>query len=97
LVSDLISQLTVLGRDGNIDPDNHQRLMDALDASSALPQLQPQPQDQNPFGGMNEFMVPNFAGPNKADGKDMHRSCPQENQNYRDDPENSTRDLFKFG
>jgi hypothetical protein len=94
LVSDLISQLTVLGRDGNIDADTHQRLMDALDAASALPQ--PQPQDQNTFGGMNDFMVPTFEGPNQADGEDRRRSTPRENQNYCDDRENSPRDVFKF-
>jgi hypothetical protein len=97
LVSDLISQLTGLGRDGNIDPDTHQRLMDALDAASALPKPQPQPQDQNPFGGMNEFMVVSSEGPNQADGEDRRRSYVQENQNYRDDHENSPRDVFKFG
>jgi septal ring-binding cell division protein DamX len=94
LVSDLISQLTVLGRDGNIDADTHQRLMDALDAASALPQ--PQPQDQNTFGGMNDFMVPTYEGPNQADGEDRRRSTPRENQNYCDDRENSPRDVFKF-
>jgi transcriptional/translational regulatory protein YebC/TACO1 len=41
MVSDLIQQLTVLGRDGNIDPNTHQRLMNALDAASNGPQPQP--------------------------------------------------------
>jgi hypothetical protein len=75
LVTDLISQLTVLGRDGNIDPDTHERLMTALDEASNIPQRQPQPQDQNPFRGMNESEVidagpfPHFSpNPNESMG-----------------------------
>jgi transcriptional/translational regulatory protein YebC/TACO1 len=41
MVSDLIQHLTVLSRDGNIDPNTHQRLMNALDAASNGPQPQP--------------------------------------------------------
>jgi hypothetical protein len=58
LVSDFVNQLTVLGRDGNTDPYTHQHPMNALDAASNLPQLRPQPQDQNLFEGMNEFFAP---------------------------------------
>lgn len=76
MVSDLIQQLTVLGRDGNIDPDTHLRLMNALDAASNGPQPQPQPRDQNPFVGMNDFVVETFGGLNQVDEEDRRISMP---------------------
>jgi hypothetical protein len=91
LVSDFVNQLTVLDRDGNIDPYTHQRPMNALDAASNIPQ--PQPQDQNLFEGMNEFIAPTLAGINHVDEEDRRRSYPLDNHNYRDGRKNEPRDI----
>jgi hypothetical protein len=88
LVSGFVNQLTVLGRDGNIDPYTHQRPMNARDAASNIPQPQPQPQDQNLFEGMNEFIAPTLAGINHVDEEDRRRSYPLDNHYYRDGRKN---------
>jgi hypothetical protein len=97
MVSDLIQQLTVLGRDGNIDPNTHQRLMNALDAASNGPQSQPQLRDQNPFVGMNEHVVATFGGLNQVDEEDRRISMPLDNHNYRDGRKNEPPGRNPFG
>jgi hypothetical protein len=97
MVSDLIQQLTLLGRDGNIDPNTHQRLMNALDAASNIPQLQPQHRDQNLFVGMNEHVLPTFGGLNQVDEEDRRRSYPLDFHNYRDGRKNEHQDRNLFG
>ena len=84
-VTDLINQSTVLGRDVFSHPDTHQRLINALDATFPIPQHHPRPRspDQNPFGGMNEFMAPTFGGLDQTDEEDRRRSYLLENQDYR--------------
>ena len=84
-MTDLQSQFTVLGRDGSIEQDTRQPLMNALDGTSTIPQhhLKPRRRDQNPFGGMNEFMATTFGGLNEADEEDRRRSYPLDNHDYR--------------
>jgi hypothetical protein len=97
LVSDFVNQLTVLGRDCNINPHIHQRTMNDLDAASIIPQPQPQLQDQNLFEGMNGVMASTLGGINQVDEEDRRRSYTLDNLNYRDGCKNEPRDGYTFG
>jgi hypothetical protein len=96
LVSDLIHQLTVIGRDGNIDPITHQRLIEALDIASIIPQPQPQHRDQNLFVGMNEHVLSTSGGLNQVDEEDKRRSYSLDFHNYLDARKNEPHDENLF-